>query len=593
MTLTEAYIISIPETYLIIAISILILNGLVGIKHSSVGGSGGAAQNQLLNRQTVSTWNATIYSTASHPNAISNVELQTDSKNSQSKLLATPSSRVYATKSVVPLGILSLSLAMLLLSNIDITYVGRFIMDDYSKTIKLIVLGGSIVLLLICFDTVRNLAQARLRLFRSGQNATEISRSTLVNYLEPNLELVVLIILAVVGLMVIVSSYDLLSLYVGIELQSLALYVLAAYKRSSEFSTEAGLKYFILGAIASGFILFGSSIVYGVTGTIQFEEIAKLLLLQDQTVVIGLLFVFAGLFFKSSIAPFHQWTPDVYEGSPTLVTLLFASVPKLAIFSILVRLLSLLTTTLSSDLPLGSAQLTNFNIINNILMVCAILSMTVGAITGLYQQKLKRLLAYSTILNMGYVLIGLISFSIDGLQALFFYLLIYLFTNIGVFTLILAVKELRNQSGTNQLRSLVYITDLYKLRNHPLLAFSLTIIIASFAGFPPLAGFFAKLYVFFSAIALQYYLLLFVAVILSVISCFYYLRLIKYIYFSPLPSGLHKQEQTNRNATVFIMPISFIHSVVISVVVLSLIVFMFYPGPLLTLSLSLALNVLA
>lgn len=555
MSLTEAYIISIPETYLIIALSILIINGLVGVEKKPF------IQNPL----------------------VATTEVQSESLN------GLKISKRKLDKSVIPLGILSLILTSVLLSNIDVTYVGRFILDDYSKTIKMIILIGSIVILLIGLDTVRNLAKARRQLSK------ESTRSTLVNVLEPNLELVVLIALAVVGILIIVSSYDLLSLYVGIELQSLSLYVLAAYKRSSEFSTEAGLKYFILGAISSGFILFGSSIIYGVTGTIQFEEIAKVLLLQDQTVIIGLLFVFSGLFFKSSIAPFHQWTPDVYEGSPTLVTLLFASVPKLAIFSVVVRMLSFISTTNFVDANANATQLTNFSIINNILIVCAVLSMTIGAITGLYQQKLKRLLAYSTILNMGYVLIGLISFSIDGLQSLFFYLLIYLFTNIGVFTLILAIKSLE-PSNTNkdtefgvavsdqvstQLSSLVYITDLQKLRNQPLLAFSFTIIIASFAGFPPLAGFFAKLYVFFSAIALQYYVLLLVAVIMSVISCFYYLRLIKYTYFSPV------------QANVFIMPISLIHSVIISVVVLSLIVFMFYPGPLLTLSLSLALNVLA
>lgn len=547
MSLTEAYIISIPETFLIVAISILIINGLVGVEKKAF------IQNPFVADYTDVEANPTVL------------------RISKRKL----------DKSVIPLGILSLILATILLSNIDVTYIGRFILDDYSKTIKTIVLLGSTVILLIGLDTVKNITTARHRLSK------EPSRTTLVNILEPNLELIILIILAIVGLMIIISSYDLLSLYVGIELQSLALYVLAAYKRSSEFSTEAGLKYFILGAISSGFLLFGSSIIYGVTGTIQFEEIAKVFLLKDQTVIIGLLFVFSGLFFKSSIAPFHQWTPDVYEGSPTLVTLLFASVPKLAIFSILVRILCFVETTdftlVSQVHPSGSLDAlieqgaSNFSIINNILMACAVLSLTVGAITGLYQQKLKRLLAYSTILNMGYVLIGLVSFSIDGLQALFFYLFIYLFTNIGVFTLILAIKELRN----NQLYSLVYITDLQKLRNQPLIAFSFIIMIASFAGFPPLAGFFAKLYIFFSAIALQYYLLLAVAVIMSVISCFYYLRLIKYVYFSPVQSN------------VFIMPVSLIHSIIISVVVLCLIVFMFYPGPLLTLSLSLALNVLS
>jgi len=535
MSLTEAYIISIPETYLIIAISILIINGLVGVEKKAF------IQNPLI--------------------ALSEDTSKTISVDSALKI-----SKRKLDKSVIPLGILSLALATLLLSNIDVNYVGRFILDDYSKTIKIIILLGSAVILLVGLDTVKNVALARQRLSK------EPSRTTLVNILEPNLELVILMILAIVGIMIVISAYDLLSLYIGIELQSLALYVLAAYKRSSEFSTEAGLKYFILGAIASGFILFGSSIIYGVAGTIQFEEIAKVLLLKDQTVVIGLLFVFSGLFFKSSIAPFHQWTPDVYEGAPTLITLLFASVPKLALFSIMVRILSFISTTEST-----AVASTNFSIINNILMFCAVLSMTIGAITGLYQQKLKRLLAYSTILNMGYVLIGLVSFSIDGLQSLFFYLFVYLFTNIGMFTLILAIKELRN----NQLHSLVYITDLQKLRNQPLLAFSFIIIVASFAGFPPLAGFFAKLYIFFSAIALQYYLLLMVAVIMSVISCFYYLRLIKYVYFAPIQSN------------VFIMPLSFIHSVILSIVVLCLIVFMFYPGPLLTLSLSLALNVLA
>lgn len=540
MSLTEAYIISIPETYLIIAISILIINGLVGVEKKEF------IQNPLvLNADGVLS--------------------EADSSATKATLQSIKISKRKLDKSVIPLGILSLTLATVLLSNIDVTYVGRFIVDDYSKVIKMIVLLGSAVILLIGLDTVKNLAVVRQRLSK------EPSRATLVNVLEPNLELVSLVILAIVGIMIVVSSYDLLSLYVGIELQSLALYVLAAYKRSSEFSTEAGLKYFILGAIASGFILFGSSIIYGVAGTIQFEEIAKVLILNDQTVIIGLLFVFSGLFFKASIAPFHQWTPDVYEGAPTFITLLFASVPKLAIFSIIVRILSFVSVTESAT------AVTNFSIINNILMFCAGLSMTVGAITGLYQQKLKRLLAYSTILNMGYVLIGLVSFSIDGLQSLFFYLFIYLFTNVGMFTLILAVKELRN----NQLHSLVYITDLQKLRNQPLLAFSFVIIVASFAGFPPLAGFFAKLYIFFSAIALQYYLLLLVAVVMSVISCFYYLRLIKYVYFAPIQSN------------IFIMPISFVHALIISVVVLCLIVFMFYPGPLLTLSLSLSLNVLA
>jgi len=557
MSLTEAYIVSIPETYLILAISVLVINGLVGIKR---------------------------------PAFVQNVLVETDKNAESHGPLALPAGKL--DKSIIPLGILSLALAITLVYNIDVTYIGRFILDEYSKIIKMIVLFGAAVILLICLDLVR-IGTRKTSVHGGRYTRVFLDKTGRVGLdgrnLEPYLELVILIILAIVGLMVIVSSYDLLSLYVGIELQSLALYVLAAYKGSSEFSTEAGLKYFILGALASGFILFGSSIIYGLTGTIQFEEIAKVLILQDfhsgNTALIGMFFVFAGLFFKSSIAPFHQWTPDVYEGSPMLITLFFASIPKLAIFSVLIRVLNLIPESLSGSSGANSSLegiasfgLTNpYELVTHLLILSAILSMSVGALTGLYQQKLKRLFAYSTILNMGYLLIGLITFSIDGIQALFFSLFIYILSNIGLFTLFLAVKEYRN----NKLHPLIYITEIKKIRNQPLLALSFVVILSSLAGFPPLAGFFGKLYLFFSAIALEYYLLSIVGVLLSVVSCFYYLRLMKYLYFAPLQTP------------VFLMPISFIHSMILSVVVLSLILFIVYPGPLLTLSLSLALQVLA
>ncbi len=549
MSLTEAYIVSIPETYLILAVSVLVINGLVGIKK---------------------------------PAFVQNVLAERDKEAEYHGPLSLPAGKL--DKSILPLGILSLALAITLVYNIDVTYIGRFILDEYSKIIKMIVLFGAAIILLIGLDLVR-IGTRKTSIHGGRYTRVFLDKSGRVGLdgrnLEPYLELVILIILAIVGLMVIISSYDLLSLYVGIELQSLALYVLAAYKGSSEFSTEAGLKYFILGALASGFILFGSSIVYGLTGTIQFEEIAKVLILEDfhsgNTALIGMFFIFAGLFFKSSIAPFHQWTPDVYEGSPMLITLFFASIPKLAIFSVLIRVLNLIPESLS---PEGVSTLgfnNPYELVTHLLIISAILSMSVGALTGLYQQKIKRLFAYSTILNMGYLLIGLITFSIDGLQALFFSLFIYIVSNIGLFTLFLAIKEYRN----NKLHPLIYITEIKKIRNQPLLALSFVVIVSSLAGFPPLAGFFGKLYLFFSAIALEYYLLSIVGVLLSVISCFYYLRLIKYLYFAPLQTP------------VFLMPISFIHSLILSIVVLSLILFIVYPGPLLTLSLSLALQVLA
>jgi len=556
MSLTEAYIVSIPETYLILAISVLVINGLVGIKRPEF------VQNILA-----------------CPNGQSNESYGP---------LSLSAGKV--DKSIIPLGILSLALTVSLVYNIDLIYIGRFILDEYSKVIKIIVLLGASGILLVGLDLIR-IGSRKTSIHGGRYTRVYLDKTGRVNLdgrnLEPYLELVILMILAIVGLMVIISSYDLLSLYVGIELQSLALYVLAAYKGSSEFSTEAGLKYFILGALASGFILFGSSIVYGLTGTIQFEEIAKVLILQDfhsgNTALIGISFIFAGLFFKSSIAPFHQWTPDVYEGSPMLITLFFASIPKLAFFSVLIRLLNLIPESLTgsggvlNNYTLNSGLTNPYELVTHLLIVCAILSMSIGAITGLYQQKIKRLFAYSTILNMGHLLIGLITFSIDGLQALFFSLFIYILSNFGLFTLLLAVKEYRN----NKLHPLIYITEIKKIRNQPLLAFSFVIIVCSLAGLPPLAGFFGKLYLFFSAIALEYYLLSIVGVLLSVISCFYYLRLMKYLYFAPLSNP------------VFLMPLSFIHSLILSVVVLGLILFIVYPGPFLTLSLSLALQVLA
>jgi len=551
MSLTEAYIVSIPESFLILAVSVLVINGLVGIKK---------------------------------PAFVQNVLVERKAEDENHGPLALSAGKV--DKSILPLGILSLALAISLVYNIDVSYIGRFVLDDFSKIIKIIVLLGAAIVLLVGLDLIR-IGTRKTSIHGGRYTRVYLDKAGRVGLdgrnLEPYLELVILIILAIVGLMVVISSYDLLSLYVGIELQSLAVYVLATYKGSSEFSTEAGLKYFILGALASGFILFGSSIVYGLTGTIQFEEIAKVLILEDfhsgNTALIGIFFILSGLFFKSSIAPFHQWTPDVYEGSPMLITLFFASIPKLAIFSLLIRVLNLIPESISSANTSSLGNLFNnpYELVTQLLILSALLSMGVGALTGLYQQKLKRLFAYSTILNMGYLLIGLITFSVDGLQALFFSLFIYIISNIGLFTIFLAVKEYRN----NKLYPLIYITEVKKLRNQPLLAFSFVIIVSSLAGFPPLAGFFGKLYLFFSAIALEYYLLSILGVLFSVVSCFYYLRLIKYLYFAPLQSP------------VFLMPISLIHSIILSVVVLSLILFIIYPGPLLTLSLSLALQIVA
>lgn len=569
MYLTEAYLVSIPESFLVLAISIIIVNGLVGIPKPAVKNEF-LVQNLLVER--LARKNAEQKSTE---------EMTLPENYNLEKSVE---------KSAFILGILSLCLTIVLVSNLDIVYIGRLILDEYSKIIKICVLFGSVLILLVGFPS-----KAAIWLERKTSSVND-------RKLEPYLELVILISLAIIGLMVIISSYDLLSLYIGIELQSLALYVLAAYKTSSEFSTEAGLKYFILGALASGLLLFGTSILYGLTGSLHFEDLAKALSVmggevigseqQTSLALIGCILVLSGLFFKASIAPFHQWTPDVYEGSPMLITLFFASVPKLALFSLLARFLTLIpghsdfafasdlvSQTCMTSVPSGSS----YEVLTQLFVMSASLSMLIGSITGLFQLKLKRLLAYSTLLNMGYLVIGLLCFSVEGLQALFFYLFLYLITNLGLFTLLLSVKQYKpTKAGGHvaggSITPLVYLTEVKALRYHPLLALSLLLILASLAGFPPLAGFFAKLYLFFSALSLKYYLLSIIGVLCSVVSSFYYLRLINFLYFSPIQKP------------VMVLPLSFIHSLIISVVVFILVGFFLYPGPLLSLSLSLALH---
>ncbi|MER2605610.1 MAG: NADH-quinone oxidoreductase subunit NuoN [Siculibacillus sp.] len=323
----------------------------------------------------------------------------------------------------------------------------------------------------------------------------------------------VLVVLATVGMMLMISANDLISLYLGLELQSLALYVVAAMDRDNVKSTEAGLKYFVLGALSSGMLLYGASLTYGFTGQTGFAEIAGALKGHAPSVgvVFGLVFVMAGLAFKISAVPFHMWTPDVYEGSPTPVTAFFAAAPKIAAFALVIRVVTVAYG------PIGHSW-------QQIVAFIAIASMMLGAFAGIGQTNIKRLMAYSSIGHMGYALVGLAAGSAAGVGALNLYLAIYLVTTLGTFAMILGMRR----DG----KPVENISDLAGLsRSRPVAAFGLAMLLFSLAGIPPLAGFFGKLYVFQAAVAANLYVLAVLGVLASVVGAFYYIRIVKVIYF--------------------------------------------------------------
>jgi len=325
------------------------------------------------------------------------------------------------------------------------------------------------------------------------------------------IEYPIIILSSTLGMLLMISSYDLIVFYLGLELQSLSLYILASFKRENEKSTEAGLKYFVLSALASGLLLYGCSLIYGFTGSTNFEIISANLNKANTGAVFGIVFIIVGLAFKISAVPFHMWTPDVYEGSPTSVTSFFALVPKIAAITVFIRFM----------------YVPFINVINQwqtIIIFLSIASMILGAITAIGQNNIKRLMAYSTIGHMGYALAGLATGTNQGIQSTIIYLTIYLVMNLGAFGCIFMMKR-ENVFYEN-------INDLSGLsKNHPILAMSFLIILFSLAGIPPLAGFFAKFYVFMAVIEAKMYALAITGLVTTVISAFYYLRIIKVIYF--------------------------------------------------------------
>jgi NADH-quinone oxidoreductase subunit N len=370
---------------------------------------------------------------------------------------------------------------------------GAYVSDPFARFMKLLTLIGSMVTL------VMSVGFAREEKF-------------------DKFEYPVLILLATLGMMLMVSANDMIALYLALELQSLALYVVAAINRDSVRSTEAGLKYFVLGALSSGMLLYGISLVYGYTGHTGFDAIATALTGAERQLglVFGLVFVMAGLAFKISAVPFHMWTPDVYEGAPTPVTAFFAAAPKMAAMALTVRV----TVGAFEPVALDWQQ---------IVVFISIASMVLGSFAAIGQKNIKRLMAYSSIGHMGFALVGLAANSQAGVRGVALYMLIYLAMTLGTFAFILAMRRRDgNVEGIDDLAGLS--------TTNPMMATILTILMFSLAGIPPLAGFWAKWYVFLAAINAELYALAVIGVLASVVGAYYYLRIIKIMWFDE-PAG--------------------------------------------------------
>ena len=338
-----------------------------------------------------------------------------------------------------------------------------------------------------------------------------ISSSYLKTFKIFKIEYPILILSSVLGMMVMISSNDLMVFYMGLELQSLALYVLATFNRDQLKSSEAGLKYFVLSALSSGLLLYGCSLIYGFSGSTNFNIISNQLNSNEYVLTFGIVFILVGLAFKISAVPFHMWAPDVYQGSPTTVTLFFTMVPKIAALTVFIRFLYVPFLNLIDQWQM-------------IIVFLSIASMLFGAIAAIGQTNIKRLIAYSSIGHIGYILAGLATGSNEGIQSSIVYISIYIIMNLALFSCLLMLK--RNNEYYEEIEDLSGLS-----KNHPLLSLSLLIILFSLAGIPPLAGFFAKFYIFKAVIEQSMYFLAIVGLLSTVIAAFYYLRVIKIIYF--------------------------------------------------------------
>jgi NADH-quinone oxidoreductase subunit N len=388
-------------------------------------------------------------------------------------------------------------------------FQGLYVVDQFARFLKILVLVGSALTIILSLDYV---ARENMRRF----------------------EFPVLLLFATLGMMMMLSANDLIALYVGLELQSLALYVVAAFQRDSERSTEAGLKYFVLGALSSGMLLYGASMVYGFAGTTSFAGLATAFAGTHGPIaiglIVGLVFVIAGLAFKVSAVPFHMWTPDVYEGAPTPVTAFFAAAPKLAAIGLFMRVM------VGPFRELHGEWL-------QIIWFISVASMILGAVAAVAQTNIKRLMAYSSIGNMGYALVGLAPGTSEGIRGVLVYVAIYLFMTLGTFGCILLMR----QKG----KLVEGIYDLAGLsRTNPPMAAALAIFMFSLAGVPPLAGFFGKFYVFYAAVQTGLIWLAVIGFVTSVVSAFYYLRIVKVMYFDEPVASFDRSPGWSMNAII-------------------------------------------
>ncbi|MBI1650755.1 NADH-quinone oxidoreductase subunit NuoN [Hyphomicrobium sulfonivorans] len=407
----------------------------------------------------------------------------------------------------------------------EVLFEGSFINDAFSRFTKVLMLGAAALVLVMSMDA---LARARIL-------STEICA---------------LILLAVVGMMLMVSAGNMIALFLGLELQSLALYVIAAIDRRNVRSSEAGLKYFVLGSLSSGMLLYGASLIYGFTGSVDFSVIATVAqgrpAAENVGLIVGLVFVLVGLAFKIGAVPFHMWTPDVYEGAPTPVTAFFAAAPKLAAMALLVRMLLQAFPGIASQWQ-------------QIIVFISIASMVLGAFAAIGQTNIKRLMAYSSIGHVGYALIGLAAFTEVGTQSLLIYLAIYIAMTLGTFACILSMRTADGPVEDVQSLAGLASTNLG-------MAFALAMLLFSMAGIPTLAGFFAKLYVFGAAIEAKLYMLAIIGVLSSVVGAYYYLRVVKVMFFDP--------------ATTEYMPVERGAGIVMAAATAFVLLFIILPAPL-------------
>jgi NADH-quinone oxidoreductase subunit N len=374
-------------------------------------------------------------------------------------------------------------------------YRGLFVVDSFGAFMKLLIIAGAALSVVLALDFNRQEGISRF-------------------------EFPVLVLLSTVGMMIMCSTASLMTLYLGLELQSLSLYVLCAFNRDDTRSAESGLKFFILGALASGLLLYGISLAYGFAGTMQFGELAAALARPGAAspgLIVGVVFIIAGLAFKLSAVPFHMWTPDVYEGAPTPVTAFMSTAPKVAAIALLLRAL---------EVPFGPV-LPQWS---GLIVLVSLASMILGALAAIGQRNIKRLMAYSSIGHVGYALVGLAVGTQDGIRGVMIYMVTYVFMSIGVFAVLIAMRR--------RGRALEQISDLSGLGStDPGLALIMTILMFSMAGIPPFSGFFGKLYVFRPAVESGYWTLAVIGVLTSVVGAFYYLRIIKVMYFdAPEPA---------------------------------------------------------